>query len=67
MSKIDKEAETKKTIEEKNKAASKRKNLIKIKDEKKSSSSSSMFIYSIDSDQENSEVPSCWSPTLIEA
>ena len=59
MSKVDKEAETKKSIEEKNKVARKRKNLIRIEDEEESSSSSSMSMYSIDSDQEDSEVPSC--------
>ena len=54
MSKVDKEAETKKAIEEKNKFASKQKNLIKIEDEEESSSSSSMSMYSIDSDRESS-------------
>ena len=65
MSKVDKEAETKKAIEEKNKVASKRKNLIKIEDEEESYSSSSMSMYSTDSDRESSEVPSYRSPTLI--
>jgi hypothetical protein len=65
MSKVDKEAETKRSIEEKNKVASERKNLVRIEDVEKSSSSSSMYMYSIDSDGESSEVPSCRSPTLI--
>ena len=66
MSKVDKEGETKKAIKEKKKVSSERKNLIRIEDVEESSSSSSMSMYSIDSDQESSEVPSCRSPTLIE-
>ena len=65
MSKVDKEAKTKKAIEEKNKVASERKNLIIIEDEEESPSSSSMPMYSIDFDLESSEVPSCRSLTLI--
>ena len=65
MSKADKEVETKKAIEEKNKFATKQKNLIRIEDEEESSSSSSMSMYSIDFDQEDSKVLSCRSPTLI--
>ena len=67
MLKIDKEAYIKKAIVEKNKVASERKNIIKIKDVEESSSSSSMSMYSLDSDRENSEVPSHQTPTLIEA
>ena len=67
MSKVDKEAETKKSIEEKNKATSERKNLVRIEDVEESSSSSSMSMYSIDFDREYSEVPSSKTPTLIEA
>ena len=66
MSKVDKEAETKKSIEEKNKVASEQKNLIRIEDVEESSSSSSMSMHSIDSYQEISEVTSHRSPTLIE-
>ena len=66
MSKVDKESETKKSIEEKNKVASKWKNLVRIEDQEEPSSSSSMSMYSIDSDRENLEVPSRRSPTLIE-
>ena len=54
MSKVDKEAERKKAIEEKNKFASKRKNLVRIEDVEESSSSSSMSMYNIDSDRESS-------------
>ena len=54
MSKIDKEAEIKRAIEENNRAASEQKNLIRIEDEEESSSSSSMSMYSIDSDRESS-------------
>ena len=42
MSKIDKEAKIKRAIEEKNKTASKRKNLIRIEDVEESSSSYSI-------------------------
>ena len=66
MSKVDKEVETKKAIEERNKVASEQNNLIRIEDEEESSSSSSMSMYSIDSAQESSEVPSHRSPTLME-
>ena len=67
ISTVDKEAETKKSIEEKNKVASERKNLIRIEGVKESSSSSSMSMYSIDSNQEDLEVSSHQSPTLIKA
>ena len=53
MSKVDKEAETKKSIEEKNKVASEWKNLIRVEDEEESYSYSSMSMYSIDSDRES--------------
>ena len=58
MSKVDKEAETKKVIEEKNKVASEWKNLVRIEDVEKLASSSSMSMYSIHSDRESLEVPS---------
>ena len=67
MSKIDKEAETKKFIEENNRVASEWKNLIRIEDVEESSSSSSMSMCSINSNQEDLEVTSHRSPTLIEA
>ena len=67
MIKIDKEAKIKKSIDEKNKVASERKNNTRIEDVEESSSSSSMSMYSLDSDWEDSEVPSRRSPTLIEA
>ena len=67
MSKIDKEAEIKRVIDENNKAASEQKSLIRIEDVEESSSSSSMSMYSIDYDREDSEVPSHRSPTLFEA
>ena len=66
MTKVDKEVETKKAIEEKYRIASGWKNLIRIEDVEESSSSSSMSMYSIDSNREISEVPSRRSPTLIE-
>ena len=67
MTKIDKQAEIKKNIEENNRVASERKNLIKIRDVEESYSSSSMAMYSIDSNWEDSKVPSRRYPTLIEA
>ena len=67
MTKIDKEVEIKKAIDEKNKASIEKKNIIRIKDVKESSSSSSMSMYSLDLKKEDSEVPSHRSPTLIEA
>ena len=51
MPKVDKEAETKRAIEEKNKVASEQKNLIIIEDVEESSSSSSLSMYSIDFDR----------------
>lgn len=54
MSKVDKEAETKRAIEEKNKVASERKNLVRIEDVEESSSSYSMSMYNIDSNIESS-------------
>ena len=67
MSKIDKEAEIKKSIDEKNRVVSEQKNLIKIKDVEESSYSLSMSMYSLDSEWEDSEVPSHRAPTLIKA
>ena len=58
MSNVDKEAKTKRAIEENNKVASERKNLVRIEDVEESSSSYSMSMYSIDYDREISEVPS---------
>ena len=51
MSKVDKEEEKNKAIEENNKVANEWKNIIRIEDEEESSSSSSISIYSIDSDR----------------
>ena len=58
MSKIDKESEIKKSIEEKNKVASEWRNLVRIEDQEESSSFSSMSMYSIDFDRERSGLPS---------
>ena len=66
MSKVDKEVETKRAIEEKKKVASEQKNLVRIEDVEESSSSSSMSMYNIDDVKESSEVPSHRSSTLIE-
>ena len=63
MTKIDKEAEIKKAIAEKNRAAIERKDPIRIEDREESSSSS--FVNILDSGQEDSVVPSHRSPTLI--
>ena len=66
MSKVDKEAELKRAIAERNKVASEWINMITIEDEEESSSSSSMFMNNIESNRKGSEVSSYWSPTLIE-
>ena len=66
MSKIDKEAELKTTIEERNKVSSERDNNVRIEVEEESSSSSSMSMYSIESDRKVLEVSSFQSPTLLE-
>ena len=67
MIKIDKEAEIMKAIAEKSRATIEQQNIIKIEEVEESSSSSSMPMYNLDSDKEDSEVPSRRSPTLIEA
>ena len=66
MSKVDKEAELKRTIEERNKVSSEWDNIVKIEVEEESSSSSLMSMYSIESDKKGLEVSSCRSPTLLE-
>jgi hypothetical protein len=58
MTIIDKEMEIKKSIAEKNKAAIEWKHIIRIEDVEKSSSSSSMSMYSLDYDREYSKVSS---------
>jgi hypothetical protein len=64
MSKVDREAKLKITIEERNK--SERDNVVKIEVEDESSSSSLMSMYSTESDRKGSEVSSRQSPTLLE-
>jgi hypothetical protein len=54
MSKVDKEVELKRAIEERNKVASERDNLIRIEDVEESSFSSSMSMYNIESDRKGS-------------
>ena len=66
MSKVDKEAEIKRTIEERNKFSSEQDNIVRIEVEEESSSSSSMSMYSIKSDRKGSDVLSHRSPTLLE-
>ena len=56
--KIDKEVKIKKAISKKRKVAIEWNNIIRIKDVEESSSSSSMSMYSLDSDIEDSKVPS---------
>jgi hypothetical protein len=65
MSQIDKEAEQKKAIEVKSKASSRKLNMVRIDDED-SSSSSSMSLYNIESNEKNLEVSSQRTPTMIE-
>ena len=57
MSQIDKEAEQKKAIEVKSKTSSGKLGIVRIDDEE-SSSSSSMSLYNIESNENNSEVSS---------
>ena len=66
MIKIEKEAEIEKSVAENNKDSIEWNNIIRIKDVEESSSSSSMSMYSLDSDREDSKVPSRRYPTLIE-
>ena len=66
MSQIDKEIDLKRALELKHKFSSERVNIVRIEDEE-SSSSSSMYLYNIESDMKDSEVSSYRSPTLLEA
>ena len=65
MSQFDKEVEQKRAIEVKSKVSSKQLDIVRIEDEE-SSSSSSMSLYNIESNEKDSEVSSRRSPTLIE-
>jgi len=65
MSLIDKEAEQKKAIEVKSKTSSGKLSIVRIDDEE-SSSSSSMSLYSIESNEKHLEVSSRGTPTMIE-
>jgi hypothetical protein len=65
MSQIDKEAEQKKAIEVKCKTLGRKLNIMRI-DEEESSSSSSMSLYNIESNEKHSEVSSQRTPTMIE-
>ena len=65
MSQIDKEAEQERAIEEKSKVSSERLNIVRINYEE-SSSSSSMSLYSIESNGKDSEVSSRRTPTMVE-
>ena len=66
MSKVDKEVELRRTIEERNTFSSERDNIVRIDVEEESSSFSSMSMYNIESDRKGSEVSSLRSPTLLE-
>ena len=65
MSKVDKEPNLKRVVEEKHKVASEWDNVVRIEDEEESSSSSSMSMYNIESNKKGSEVSSCRSPNLL--
>ena len=66
MVQIDKEEEIQKAKIEKIKSIIERRNIIRIEDdEEEESSSSSMSMYILDSDIEDSDVPSHQSPTII--
>ena len=65
MSQVDKEEEIQKSIVHKIRVVIERKNLIKIEDEEESTSSSSMPMYNLHSNKEDSDMPSYQSPTMI--
>ena len=65
MSQIDREAEHKKAIEVKCKTSGRKLSIVRIDDEE-SSSSSSMSLYNIESNEKHSEVSSRRTPTIIE-
>ena len=65
MLQIDREVEKKKAMEVKCKTSGGKLNIVKIDDEE-SSSSSSMSLYSIESNEKHSEVSSRRTPTMIE-
>ena len=58
MSKVEKQAELKRAIEEKNKVASEKDNIVRIEHDEESSSSFLMSMYSIESDRKVSKVSS---------
>ena len=61
---MDKEVELKKAIKVKNKDSSEQVNIVRIRDEEYSSSSST-FVYNIESDKRDSETSSRQTPNLI--
>jgi hypothetical protein len=65
MSQINKEAEQKKAMEERSKVLRKRLNIVRIDDEK-STSSSSFSLYSIESNGKYSKVSSQRTPPMVE-
>jgi hypothetical protein len=65
MSQIDKEAEQKNAIEVKCKTSGRKLSIVRIDDEE-SSSSSSVSLYNIESNEKHSEVSSRRNPTMIE-
>ena len=65
MVQIDKEAEIQKSKLEKRKVSIQWRNIIRIEDEEEESSSSSMLMHNLDSDGEDSDVPSHKSPIVI--
>lgn len=66
ISKVNKEEELKRNIEETHKVASEWDNVVRVEVEEESSSSSLMSLYSIASDRKGSEVSSCQTPNLLE-
>ena len=66
MSKVDKEVELKRAIEERNKVSSEQDNIVRIEVQEESSSSSSMSMYNIESEKKGSKVSSHRSPTMLE-
>ena len=65
MVQIDKEAERQKSKLEKRKSTMEQRNPIRIEDCEESLSSSLMSMHGLDSDEEDSDVPSNQSPTIV--
>ena len=65
MTPTNKEEKIQNTKAEKSKVAIEKKNIIRVEDEEEGSSSSSMSMCNLDSNNEDLDVPSHWSPIVI--